>query len=326
MQFLKPLACAALALALTTTASAQKKVKARKASLKPLPAHLLSPLPAHLAALDTLRPVTAEEFSYALGVVQNDVQWQAFKQNTPTTTIPEAELRSRFAQGFITPYNTPDSADYYKAYNAGVTIAKMTDAMFINNKLYRLSLTSKDNFFDAQAAREGFLAAFMQQARYTLDSAKALTQAQSPYYEAIKVQNAAKMMADNLAAQPTLKTTPSGLQYRIITAGTGQRPTDSVQVKVNYEGRLFDGRIFDSSYERGTPATFGVTQVIKGWTEILQLMPVGSTWEVYIPQELAYGVRGTQDQYDRDTQQLIKEGIPAYAPLIFKIELLEIVK
>lgn len=310
------MACAALALALSTPALAQKK-KAKAVS---------KALPAHLAALDTLRPVSAEEFSYALGMIQSDVQWRQYLQNNPTSDSAQADTRVNFTTGFMSSFVNKDSVTQDKAFSAGVSIAKMTDVMFINNKMYRLSLMDTANFFDTEAAQAGFVEALEDRARYSLDSAKALTLAQAPYYEAVKVANAARMMHANRQQNPDLKTTESGLQYRILTAGTGPRPTDSVEVKVHYEGRLFDGRVFDSSYERGEPATFGVTQVIKGWTEVLQMMPVGSTWEVFIPQELAYGVRGTKDRYNQETGQLLEEGIPAYAPLIFKIELIDIIK
>lgn len=94
--------------------------------------------------------------------------------------------------------------------------------------------------------------------------------------------------------RPGVVTTASGLQYKIITPGTGPKPTLQDTVTVDYEGRLLDGKIFDSSYERGTPATFPVNAIIAGWQEALQLMPVGSTWEIYIPAKLAYGDQGAQ--------------------------------
>lgn len=109
-------------------------------------------------------------------------------------------------------------------------------------------------------------------------------------------------------------TTASGLQYRIITKGKGPIPTATQKVKVHYEGRTLDGKVFDSSYKRGEPTEFRCNQVIKGWTEALTLMPVGSVWEVYIPQELAYGERQAGDD------------IKPFSMLIFKIELLDIVK
>ena len=88
-------------------------------------------------------------------------------------------------------------------------------------------------------------------------------------------------------------TTASGLQYKVISAGSGAKPTVDSTVEVHYAGRLLDGTEFDSSVKRGVPATFGVTQVIAGWTEALQLMPQGSKWELYIPADLAYGPGGT---------------------------------
>ena len=92
-------------------------------------------------------------------------------------------------------------------------------------------------------------------------------------------------------AKEGVVTLPSGLQYKILTAGTGPKPTASDSVVCNYRGTLINGTEFDSSYKRGQPATFGVSQVIKGWTEALQLMPVGSKWQLFIPSSLAYGER-----------------------------------
>lgn len=99
-----------------------------------------------------------------------------------------------------------------------------------------------------------------------------------------------KFLAENKTKDGVI-TTESGLQYKIDSVGTGPIPTADDQVTVHYTGRLLDGTVFDSSVERGQPATFGVTQVIKGWTEALQMMPVGSKWTLYIPAELAYGDR-----------------------------------
>lgn len=106
-------------------------------------------------------------------------------------------------------------------------------------------------------------------------------------------------------------TLPSGLQYKVITQGTGDIPKVYNKVSVNYEGKLLDGTVFDSSYERGKPTSFTCNQVIKGWTEALTMMPVGSKWELYIPQELAYG--------SRDAGK-----IKPFSALIFTVELLEI--
>ena len=109
-------------------------------------------------------------------------------------------------------------------------------------------------------------------------------------------------------------TTESGLQYQVVTEGTGEKPTAEDKVKVHYTGTLLDGTVFDSSVERGEPAEFGVGQVIKGWTEVLQLMPAGSKYIVWIPSELAYGERGAGGD------------IKPNSTLKFEIELLEIVK
>jgi FKBP-type peptidyl-prolyl cis-trans isomerase FklB len=105
---------------------------------------------------------------------------------------------------------------------------------------------------------------------------------------------------------------PSGLQYKIITAGTGPKPAETDSVVCNYRGTLLDGTEFDSSYKRGQPATFPVNGVIKGWTEALQLMPVGSKWQLFVPADLAYGVRGAGGE------------IGPNATLVFEVELISI--
>ena len=115
------------------------------------------------------------------------------------------------------------------------------------------------------------------------------------------------------AKADSVKTTASGLQYKILTKGTGEIPQATDKVKVHYEGHLIDGTEFDSSYKRDKPTTFPANEVIKGWTEALTMMPVGSKWMLYIPQELAYG--------DREQNK-----IPPFSTLIFTVELLEIVK
>lgn len=120
-----------------------------------------------------------------------------------------------------------------------------------------------------------------------------------------------KFLAENKTKEG-VQTTASGLQYKVIKMGDGPKPTSSDRVKCHYKGTLIDGKQFDSSIDRGEPAVFPVTGVIAGWTEVLQMMPVGSKWQVFIPSELGYGERGAG------------EDIGPNATLIFEIELLGI--
>ena len=118
-------------------------------------------------------------------------------------------------------------------------------------------------------------------------------------------------LAEN-GSLPGVTTLPSGLQYKVIREGSGEKPLATSTVEVHYAGRLIDGTVFDSSVKRGEPAVFPLNGVIPGWTEALQLMPVGSKWEVYVPSELAYGAQGAGGV------------IQPNATLIFEIELLAI--
>lgn len=140
----------------------------------------------------------------------------------------------------------------------------------------------------------------------------------------MKAEEAAKGEKARLAGEEFLAengkrtgvvTTPSGLQYEVITMGTGPKPQPTESVKVHYTGKLIDGTVFDSSVERGEPAVFGVTQVIPGWVEALQMMPVGSKWKVFIPSELAYGASGAPGGR-----------IEPHSVLVFDMELLGIEK
>ena len=122
-----------------------------------------------------------------------------------------------------------------------------------------------------------------------------------------------KFLTEN-AKREGVKVTPSGLQYEVIEATIGQKPKATDKVRVHYEGSLIDGTVFDSSYRRGESITFGLNQVIKGWTEGLQLMSVGSKYKLYIPYRLGYGEQGAGGS------------IPPYSTLIFTVELLGIEK
>ncbi|MDR2775820.1 MAG: FKBP-type peptidyl-prolyl cis-trans isomerase [Tannerella sp.] len=129
--------------------------------------------------------------------------------------------------------------------------------------------------------------------------------------EATKAEGDAFLKANK--SKEGVITTESGLQYKVLTEGTGAKPTTSDTVKVHYTGKLLDGTVFDSSVQRGEPATFPVTGVIPGWTEVLLIMPVGSKYQVWIPSELGYGPQGAG--------QMIKPN----STLEFEVELLEIV-
>lgn len=141
-----------------------------------------------------------------------------------------------------------------------------------------------------------------------LESAKAAEEAEIG--EAMK-KDGEVFLAEN-AKKPGVVTLASGLQYKILKAGSGRKPGKTSRVRCHYEGTFTNGMVFDSSYKRGEPAVFGVNQVIAGWTEALQLMGEGSEWELYIPYDLAYGEAGAHG------------AIPPYSALIFKVELIEV--
>jgi len=128
-----------------------------------------------------------------------------------------------------------------------------------------------------------------------------------------KAQGEGKVFLEANAKRAEVTTLASGLQYEVLTQGEGAVPSASDSVKVHYHGTLIDGTVFDSSVSRGEPATFGVTQVISGWVEALQLMPVGSKWKLFIPSDLAYGAQGAG------------QAIAPHSALVFEVELLDIV-
>ncbi len=152
----------------------------------------------------------------------------------------------------------------------------------------------------------------MEEMQATVKEVQALRAAEEGQKGADTLSAGAAFLAEN-GQKEGITTTDSGLQYQATEAGDGPMPKASDTVKVHYEGRLLDGKVFDSSYSRGEPETFGVGQVIPGWQEALQLMPVGSKWEVWIPSDLAYGPQGAGGD------------IGPNETLNFTIELLEIV-
>ena len=149
------------------------------------------------------------------------------------------------------------------------------------------------------------------------ERADQLFKAKQQHNSEVRIERMSKPGRDFLAENAKKEgviTTPSGLQYKVLVKGEGQVPQATDKVKVNYEGRLIDGTVFDASSKHGNqPATFQASQVIKGWTEALTMMPVGSKWQLYIPQELGYGERQAGN-------------IPPYSTLVFDVELLSIEK
>lgn len=175
---------------------------------------------------------------------------------------------------------------------------------------------------DLEAFKAGFEDSFKgQDPQMSLEDVQATMQAfqqeqmEKAQREQAKVAEEAKAKSqewlDEKAKEDGVVTTESGLMYKVVSKGDGKMPAETDTVKVNYEGKLVDGTVFDSSYERGEPISFPLNQVIPGWTEGVQLMSVGSTYEFYIPSELAYGPGGTGP-------------IPPYSALEFKVELLDI--
>lgn len=196
---------------------------------------------------------------------------------------------------------------------------------------YALGLSMGQNFrssgiesINPQDFADGVAAVFFgSQPKMTYEEAKATIQKFFTELQAKQEEEARQKAGINEAAgreflavngkRVEVKTTPSGLQYEVLTEGTGRQPKATDTVKVHYTGKLIDGTVFDSSIERGEPATFGVTQVIPGWVEALQLMKEGAKWRLFIPSALAYGPQGAGGV------------IGPNQTLIFDVELLEVV-
>lgn len=196
---------------------------------------------------------------------------------------------------------------------------------------YALGLSMGNNFrssgineLNVEDFSDGVAAVFYgSQPKMSYDEAKEVIRVFFTELEEKQKAEAAKMADVNKAvgeeflakngARAEVKTLPSGLQYEVITEGNGAQPTAADQVEVHYTGRLIDGTVFDSSVDRGVPATFGVTQVIPGWVEALQLMKAGSKWRLFIPSALAYGPQGAGPV------------IGPNATLIFDVELLKVI-
>ena len=256
-----------------------------------------------------------DSLSYSIGMAQTQGRKGYLTGRLDVDTAYMAE----FIKGLNEGANKTSKKDI--AYMAGLQIGQQISNQMmkgINQELFAGDSTktiSKDNFM------AGFIAGTLEKGGVmTMEAAQEYTRTAM---ETIKAKAMEEKYADNKAAgekflaenkaKEGVKTTESGLQYKVITEGKGEIPADTCKVKVNYKGTLIDGTEFDSSYKRNEPATFRANQVIKGWTEALTMMPVGSKWELYIPQELAYG--------SRESGQ-----IKPFSTLIFEVELVGIEK
>ena len=256
-----------------------------------------------------------DSLSYSIGMAQT----QGLKGYLTGRLDVDTAYMAEFIKGLNEGANKTSKKDI--AYMAGLQIGQQISNQMmkgINQELFAGDSTktiSKDNFM------AGFIAGTLEKGGVmTMEAAQEYTRTAM---ETIKAKAMEEKYADNKAAgekflaenktKEGVKTTESGLQYKVITEGKGEIPADTCKVKVNYKGTLIDGTEFDSSYKRNEPATFRGNQVIKGWTEALTMMPVGSKWELYIPQELAYG--------SRESGQ-----IKPFSTLIFEVELVGIEK
>ncbi len=253
-----------------------------------------------------IAPVSPDTFSYAIGVVQAASLRQYLMQQEGV----DSAYLSFAAQGIVTSFSAEEEKQII-ALAAGLKIARVNRERIVPSLNQQAVGREDSTYVVPEIYGQALAQALMDQPTiFSADSAEKIVNRQMEYQQHVFRTSNEQWLEQN-KKQKDIKTLPSGLQYRILTQGNGPKPTENSKVEVNYEGRLIDGTVFDSSYRRGQPTQFPVTGVIKGWTEALLLMPEGSTWELYIPQELGYGERGAG------------RNIPAYATLIFKVELLK---
>ena len=253
--------------------------------------------------------------SYAIGMAQT----QGLKDYLVGRLGVDTTYMDEFIKGLNEGANAGDDKKK-AAYYAGIQIGQQISNQMVKGINHELFGDDSTKTISLKNFMAGFIAGTIGKGGLmTVDSAQAVAQ---EMMRVIKAKNMEKefgpnkkageeFLAKNAKAEG-VKVLDGGVQYKVIKEGTGALPKDTSLVKVHYEGKTLDGKVFDSSYKRGEPANFRANQVIKGWTEALVHMPAGSIWEVYIPQELAYGER----QQGAD--------IKPFSMLIFKIELLEV--
>ena len=255
-----------------------------------------------------------DSLSYAIGRSQT----QDLKQVLMQMGVDSAYMND-FARGFIESANANKKDKKQTAYLTGLQVGQQIGSRFFES-VSREFMNLYDNDSTKKASKDNLVAGFLagldeKTSKMTVEEANDFTQTTMDNLRNAKVEKefignkeAGIAFLEANKAKAGVVTLPSGLQYKILKAGKGNIPTETDKVKVNYVGTLIDGTEFD---KRTTE--FGVTGVIKGWTDALLLMPVGSKWELYIPQELAYG--------SADRGGVIKP----FSTLVFEIELLEIV-
>ncbi|MFG6687777.1 FKBP-type peptidyl-prolyl cis-trans isomerase [Mariniflexile sp. HNIBRBA6329] len=189
------------------------------------------------------------------------------------------------------------------ARNVKTSVSEIDSELFIQGYMNVLDST---NILLKEGDSQAILSAYFQK--------KQAENMKKQQEEAEKEKAVGEKFLEENKSKDGIKVTESGLQYKVLKEGTGAKPTAESKVKVHYHGTLIDGTVFDSSVDRGEPTEFGVGQVIRGWTEGLQLMSVGSKYKFFIPQDLGYGARQAGEK------------IKPYSTLIFEVELLEIVE
>ena len=253
--------------------------------------------------------------SYAIGIDQSQglKDYLVGNMGIDTTYIDE------FIKGLNEGANAGDDKKK-AAYYAGIQIGQQISNQMVKSINFQLFGDDSTKSVSLKNLMAGFVSGTTGKgALMTPDSARQVAQEMMRQIKAKSLMKefgpnkeaGEKFLAEN-AKKEGVKTLPSGVQYKVLKEGNGAVPADTSVVKVHYEGRTMEGNVFDSSYKRGEPTKFRVDQVIKGWTDALKQMPAGSTWEIYVPQELAYGER----QQGSD--------IKPFSMLIFKIELIDV--
>lgn len=255
-----------------------------------------------------------DTLSYAMGMAQT----QGLKEYLSDRLQIDTAYMDDFIKGLNDGANAGDDkkkAAYYAGIQIGQQISNqmvkgINHEVFGDDSTKTISLKNfMAGFVSGTTGKKGLMTV-EQAGRIAQDKMVSIkAKAMEKQYGPNKVAGE-KFLAAN-KKKPGVVTLPSGVQYKVIKEGNGPMPKDTSMVKVQYEGKTIDGNVFDSSYKRGEPVSLRANQVIKGWTEALVHMPVGSVWEVYIPQNLAYG--------EREQGQ-----IKPFSVLIFKIELLSL--